>query len=56
VFFNISPTVALGGMLSLTIRDPSKICQTIPPYAEQCNDSPNVDSQKVLGIHAGALF
>ena len=56
VFFNISPTVALGGMLSFTIRDFSRFCETVPPYAEQCNDSPNSDAHNVLGIHGGALF
>ena len=56
VFFNISPTVALGGILSFTVRDPSKVCETVYGYAEQCNDSTDFDSQKVLGIHAGALF
>jgi hypothetical protein len=55
VFFNISTAVALGGMLSFTVRDPSTACQTIPPYAENCMDV-NADSQKVLGFHAGALF
>jgi len=33
-----------------------KVCETVYGYAEQCNDSTDFDSQKVLGIHAGALF
>ena len=56
VFFDISPRVALGGMLSFTVRDISSVCSTPTGGTQQCNDSPNVPSEKVLGFHAGALF
>jgi hypothetical protein len=56
VFFDISPHVALGGMLSFTIRDIGSVCSTPSGGSQQCNDSPGFPSEKVLGFHAGALF
>jgi len=60
VFFNISPTVALGGMLSFTLRQPTKECSTPYGYAETCGTSlpggGDFPSEKVLGFHGGAMF
>src|SRR5262249_5518045 len=56
VFFNISPQVALGGMLSFTLRKPTKECNTMYGYTEVCDSTTDFPSEKVLGIHGGALF
>lgn len=55
-FFDVSPQVALGGMLSFTLRDPHKECQTLPGSSEICDSSTDFTSEKVLALHAGALF
>ncbi len=55
VFFDISPKVALGGMLSFTVRDPGESCATPPGGSESCV-SGDYPSEKVLSFHAGAMF
>ena len=54
-FFNVSHSTALGGMISFTIRDPSRACTTIGGV-EYCDESTNFRAEKVLGFQAGALF
>ena len=56
VFFNVSRSVELGGMLSLTIRDPSQRCSTPAGGVENCNSTIDYVAEKVIGFHAGALF
>ena len=55
VFFDVSPTVALGGMISFSIRDATKVCIKYGGV-EQCDSTTNYNSEKVLGFHAGAMF
>src|SRR5262245_15066346 len=54
-FFDVSPGVALGGMISFSIRDATKVCLKYGGV-EQCDSTTNYDAEKVLGFHAGALF
>ena len=55
VFFDVGRNVALGGMLSLSVRDPNRYCMTPDGGLESCADV-NFDSEKVLGFHGGVLF
>jgi hypothetical protein len=54
MFFAVSPTTSLGGMLSFTIRDPSEVCQSAAGY-EYCL-SGSFPSYKVLSFNFGALL
>ena len=55
MFFAVSPSTSLGGMMSFTIRDPSTSCFKAPGGAEQCEDI-DATAEKVLGFNFGALF
>ena len=55
VFFDVSPAVALGGMISFSIRDATKVCVKYGGV-ESCDSTTNYNSEKVLGFHAGAMF
>jgi hypothetical protein len=54
-FFDVSRAVALGGMLSLSIRDPNRVCFTPAGGSESCIEG-NWASEKVIGFHGGVLF
>jgi hypothetical protein len=54
-FFDVSHSTALGGMVSFTIRDPSRACTTVGGI-EYCDENINFRAEKVLGFQAGALF
>jgi hypothetical protein len=55
VFFDVSRSVAIGGMLSLSVRDPRRYCETPTGGSESCVDVTG-DSEKVIGFHGGVLF
>jgi hypothetical protein len=55
VFFDVSRSVALGGMLSFSIRDPNRACFTPAGGSESCVDG-SYDSERVIGFHGGVLF
>jgi len=55
VFFAVSRMMSLGGMVSLTVRDPNKNCITPPGLAQMCQNG-NFPAENVLGFHAGMLF
>ena len=56
MFFDVSRSVALGGMLSLTVRDMLSLCNTPSGSLESCDTDTNFVSSTVVGFHAGALF
>jgi hypothetical protein len=56
VFFDVGPKMAIGGMLSFTVRDIGSVCSTPTGGSQSCNDSPGLPSEKVLGFHGGLLF
>jgi hypothetical protein len=55
VFFDVSRSVAIGGMLSLSLRDPRRYCTTPDGGSESCIDVTG-DAEKVIGFHGGILF
>ena len=55
VFFDVSRSVALGGMLSLSFRDPKQYCMTPDGGTENCIDV-TADAETVIGFHGGVLF
>jgi hypothetical protein len=55
VFFDVSRRVALGGLVSFSVRDASRVCTTISGGSENCRDV-SATAEKVLAFHFGALF
>jgi len=55
IFFNVSPTTELGGLLSFEGRSFSKMCSDQPGFAEDCT-LPKPDAHKVLGINGAVMF
>jgi hypothetical protein len=55
VFFAVSRIMSLGGMVSYTVRDPSKQCVTPAGGAMDCQNG-NYPAEDILGFHAGMLF
>jgi hypothetical protein len=55
VFFATGRTMSLGGMVSYTVRDPSKVCFTPTGGSMDCQMG-NFPSYDVLGFDAGMLF
>jgi hypothetical protein len=56
VFLPVSQGMSLGGLLSFTLKTFNRTCATPVGQTETCNPSPTLDSEKVLGFTAGALF
>jgi hypothetical protein len=56
VFFDVGPKLAIGGLVSFTVRDIGSTCSTPTGGSQTCNDSPGLPSEKVLGFHGGILF
>ena len=52
MFFAVSPSTSLGGMLSSTVRDASTACYQAPGYTEVCIDRRLHRIEKVLGFNA----
>jgi hypothetical protein len=57
LFFSLSPTTQIGGLLSLTVRKYNNNCSTQPGQSEVCDpDNLLPDADKVLGITGALLF
>jgi hypothetical protein len=56
MFFNVSQTTALGGLLSFQGRSYSKVCFTPPGGSQSCSSTGLPDADKVLGISGAVTF
>jgi hypothetical protein len=56
VFGNVTPSTAIGGLLSFQGRSWSKACATAPGSSENCTTSGLPDADKVLGINGAVMF
>jgi len=55
-FFTVSPSVSIGGLISFVTRNLTKVCNTLPGFAEQCMTDNLGDADKVLGFTGAVLF
>jgi hypothetical protein len=58
LFAAVSPSMAIGGLFSFSIRKPTRLCVKVEGAGEDCGDVPdeNNDTDKVLGFNGALLF
>ena len=56
VFGNVTPSTAIGGLISFEGRSYSKVCGTPAGGSESCSTSNLPDADKVLGINGAVMF
>jgi hypothetical protein len=56
IFGNITPSMAIGGLINLEGRSYSKACFTDPGSTQVCSTSGLPDADKVLGINGALMF
>jgi hypothetical protein len=55
-FFDVSPSISLGGMLNFEWRDASKVCATDTNGIQTCDSTSNFVAEKIVAAYFGALF